>query len=94
MAASKGKYRTEIDPLLRRYEMPGTVRDQEGKSILHHIASAKTADHRPLWTHLNVENFMADYMCVPNAVDYEGISSSLIFWLLVDLRDINCQSKP
>lgn len=73
MAARKGRYRTEVDPLLRRYEMPGSLRDEEGMSILHHVASARTDDQRPLWTHANIENFMRNYNCIPNAVDYQGI---------------------
>ncbi|ROT73301.1 hypothetical protein C7M84_008270 [Penaeus vannamei] len=72
MAAKKGKYRTEVDPLLRRYELPGSVRDEEGKSILHHIASVRTDDQRPMWTHVNIEHFMMTYNCIPNAVDYQG----------------------
>ncbi|XP_037791305.1 uncharacterized protein LOC119586632 [Penaeus monodon] len=72
MAARKGRYRTEVDPLLRRYEMPGSLRDEEGMSILHHVASARTDDQRPLWTHANIENFMRNYNCIPNAVDYQG----------------------
>ncbi|XP_063592779.1 uncharacterized protein LOC134769928 [Penaeus indicus] len=72
VAAKRGRYRLEVDPLLRRYELPATLRDAEGKTILHHAASAKDASGAPLWTADNIRSFLANHTCFVNAVDYQG----------------------
>ncbi|XP_047489565.1 uncharacterized protein LOC125039546 isoform X2 [Penaeus chinensis] len=71
-AAKSGRYRLEVDQLLRRYELPATLRDTEGKTILHHAASAKDASGAPLWTADNIRSFLTNHTCFVNAVDYQG----------------------
>lgn len=72
VAAKSGSYRLGVDALLRRNELPATLRDAEGRTILHHAASARDTKGAPLWTADNIRSFLANHTCFVNAVDYQG----------------------
>lgn len=72
--ASEGKYKHGVNVCLRRSDFMGTVRDEEGKSILHYIASCKSGNNAPAWTITALEEFMKDHKCLPNAVDYDVLA--------------------
>ncbi|XP_042886287.1 uncharacterized protein LOC122262347 [Penaeus japonicus] len=82
--ATEGSYQTGINNYLCQYQLPGTVRDEEGKSILHYIASCKSDIKTPMWTVPDAQEFMRNYKCLPNAVDYQG---STCLHLLVDAAE-------
>lgn len=77
VAAKSGSYRLGVDALLRRNELPATLRDAEGRTILHHAASARDTKGAPLWTADNIRSFLANHTCFVNAVDYQGTSESV-----------------
>ncbi|KAK8720974.1 hypothetical protein OTU49_013001, partial [Cherax quadricarinatus] len=61
-----------VEALLHRYQLPATVRDQQGCSILHYIASSKDDNKQPLWAADDVIYFLNNYKCLLNARDYAG----------------------
>ncbi|XP_042887759.1 uncharacterized protein LOC122263416 [Penaeus japonicus] len=71
-AAKAGLYKSGVDIYLRFYGLPGSVTDEEGKSLLHYVASCKGSDDAPLWSGESVLKLIKEHNCLPNAVDYKG----------------------
>ncbi|XP_064085936.1 uncharacterized protein LOC135201025 isoform X2 [Macrobrachium nipponense] len=73
-AARGGQYRHGggVDVLLRSFSLPGTVRDQQGQSLLHYAASVKLADGGPLWLAPDIRSLVENHKVYVNAVDYKG----------------------
>ncbi|XP_042886289.1 uncharacterized protein LOC122262348 isoform X2 [Penaeus japonicus] len=71
-AAKKGNYRRGVNTLLWQYELPASLRDDGGKTILHHAASVKDDFGAPLWTADNLRSLLTSPFCYFNAVDYHG----------------------
>ncbi|XP_068203123.1 uncharacterized protein [Palaemon carinicauda] len=73
-AARGGQYRHGggVDVLLRSFSLPGTVRDQQGQSLLHYAASVKLADGGPLWLAPDIKSLVENHNVFVNAVDYKG----------------------
>ncbi|XP_042874798.1 uncharacterized protein LOC122254974 [Penaeus japonicus] len=71
-AARRGRYRSGVDLPLRHLKLPATMRDAEGKTILHHAVYAKDDKGFPKWSLKSLRSLLEDHHCFVNAVDYEG----------------------
>nr|XP_027208653.1 uncharacterized protein LOC113802304 isoform X2 [Penaeus vannamei] len=63
VAAKSGHYRQGVDKLLRFYELPATLRDTDGKTILHHAVSAKDDNGYPKWTLESLRSLLENHDC-------------------------------
>lgn len=72
VAAKSGHYRQGVDKLLRFYELPATLRDTDGKTILHHAVSAKDDNGYPKWTLESLRSLLENHDCYVSTRDYEG----------------------
>nr|XP_045619293.1 uncharacterized protein LOC123771037 [Procambarus clarkii]XP_045619379.1 uncharacterized protein LOC123771037 [Procambarus clarkii]XP_045619471.1 uncharacterized protein LOC123771037 [Procambarus clarkii]XP_045619564.1 uncharacterized protein LOC123771037 [Procambarus clarkii]XP_045619630.1 uncharacterized protein LOC123771037 [Procambarus clarkii]XP_045619706.1 uncharacterized protein LOC123771037 [Procambarus clarkii]XP_045619787.1 uncharacterized protein LOC123771037 [Procambarus clarki len=76
-AASGGQYRYAggVDVLLRAYSLPGTILDQQGRSLLHYAASVMLADVGPLWLAPDIRSMVESHGVYVNAVDFNGCTA-------------------
>ncbi|CAL4119632.1 unnamed protein product [Meganyctiphanes norvegica] len=73
-AADHGHYQGSegVSELLQMYNLPGTVRDSDGCSLLHIAASSLTDSGAPLWSLNNIKDLVDQHLCYVNAVDNYG----------------------
>lgn len=74
-AARSGLYKGTggVKILLQTYGLPGTVRDEYGLSIIHHMVTNMLNDGKtPVWSARDIEDFLKTQQHCINAVDYQG----------------------
>ncbi|XP_071519466.1 uncharacterized protein [Panulirus ornatus] len=74
VAAECGMYTHEqgVRALLEQHQLPGTVRDRRGRSLLHCMASISAMDGQPSWQPQHMKEFFANHEHHVNAVDHCG----------------------
>lgn len=61
-----------VAALLNKYHLPGTLRDEHGKSLIHYIASPTAVDGRPPWEAEDIVKFLTSHEHFINSVDFRG----------------------
>lgn len=74
VAAECGMYNYErgVAALLHKYHLPGTLRDECGKSLIHYMASPTAVDGSPPWEAEDIVKFLTNHEHFINSVDFHG----------------------
>lgn len=74
VAAECGMYEHEqgVGALLNAYNLPANLRDGQGRSLIHYIASPTAMDGRPPWEAKDIVKFLTTHEHLINAVDFSG----------------------
>ncbi|CAL4069799.1 unnamed protein product [Meganyctiphanes norvegica] len=72
--ACQGHFRHEggVEAVLKHYNLPGSIRNKEGLSLLHIAVRRKITDGEPLWDPEDIRCLIQSHGCYPNSVDHKG----------------------
>ncbi|XP_068203379.1 uncharacterized protein [Palaemon carinicauda] len=74
LAAEVGMYEHEqgVQALLKAYNLPATICDSHGRSLLHYMVSITAMDGIPPWQPRDMRSFFSGHEFCANAVDHLG----------------------